>query len=159
MRINFINAKTDNAWPRIYAMLGKLRNFRGHPNVFIHIFRSAWLSEELEAAAKLNLTGPPDNALPSFLINDASRKAAIKCLLETFTLKEAEQLSAWLERNYADQFASLDIYPLQLPVPLGVSPIGSIPASANSGFINFDRARDYDLPFKARAYYDLNDAE
>lgn len=158
MEINFIEADEEPVYPRAYVASMRLANFKGHKDVEAHIFRYAYPEEEIGELAELDLVGPPDAAMPAELVAGATKEAALKCILEAFTREESEQLASYLKEKYEDQIVSLYIAPLNLPAPLGVGPLAEIPEGENSGFIKFDKAPGYSLPFKARAYYDLSNA-
>ncbi len=157
METEFIKAESEIC-PRIYIASAILKNFRGHQQVDAHIFRHGASAVEMAALRGKNLVGPPDPAMPAEILAGATEDAALACILEAFTREEAEQLAAYLGARYGEQIEKLTICPLQLPVPLGLGPIGAIPQTAKAGFINFDTARDYALPFAIKAYYDLEQA-
>lgn len=156
MEFKFIEAEDDYSFPRRYVASLRLTNFRGHKDVEAHIFRYGYSESELAEIADLNLIGPPDPAMPAELVANATKEVALKCLLEAFTAEECHLLAAYLEEKYPDQIVSLYVAPLNLPAPLGVGPLAEIPESQSSGFIKLDSAPNYNLPFKVRAYYDLN---
>ena len=141
---------------RIYVLGATLKAFRGQRHVETHIIRHGATEEELAALRGKGLVAPPDPAMPAALLEGATEDRALACLLEAFTLEESEALAAWLEKRYADRIEKLVICPLDLPVPLGVGPLGEIPEGGQTGFIRFDAAPGYDLPFAARAFYDLS---
>lgn len=157
MKIEINEAKDEFNWNRRYIIEAKLKNFRGHADVRAHIFRPGATEEEMKECLAKNLVGPPAPEMPQALLEGMTEKMALECLLETFTLPEAKELAKWLEKHYSGQIAQLDICPISLPVPLGVGPLAGIPESQTAGFINFDLAKNYDLGFLAKAYYDLNE--
>ena len=141
---------------RIYVLGATLKTFRGKRHVETHIIRHGATEEELAALHGKGLVAPPDPAIPAALLEGATEDRALRCLLEAFTAEESEALAAWLERQHADRIEKLVICPLELPVPLGVGPLGEIPEGGQTGFIRFDAAPGYPLPFAARAFYDLS---
>lgn len=155
MKIEKSVSGADAPLKRIYIASAILKNFRGHQSLQIHLLRSGAGGEELEAIRDLGLVGPPDPAMPAELLAGATEEAALRCILESFTEEECDLLAEYLESRYGDQIEKLSICPLELPAPLGVGPLGDIPESASSGFINFDEARDYPLPFRFKAFYQL----
>lgn len=140
---------------RIYVLAATLKTFRGQRHVETHIIRHGATEEELAALRGKGLvTADPD--IPAALLEGATEDRALRCLLEAFTAEESEALAGWLQQNHADRIEKLVICPLELPVPLGVGPLGEIPEDGQTGFIRFDAAPGYALPFAARAFYDLS---
>lgn len=156
MEVNFLRAEERPLFPRAYVASLRLANFKGRKDVEAHVFRCGWPESELAEIEGLDLVGPPDPAMPPDLVAASTKEQALKCVLEAFTEEEAALLAKYLEDKYADQIVSLYIAPLNLPAPLGVAPLAEIPEGPESGFIKLDKAPGYDLPFKARAYYDLS---
>lgn len=76
-------------------------------------------------------------------------------MLEAFTAEESRALLGYLEQRYAEHIEKITVSPLDLPVPLGVAPLGAIPEGKSTGFIRFDAVRNYPLSFAARGFYDL----
>lgn len=155
MELDFRRALTDAKLDRIYIAALALKNFRGRKNVEVQLFRHGATEAELCALRGKGLVGAPPAGMPEAIIQGASEDAALYCLLEAFTLPEAEQLADYIAGRYGEQAASLTICPLGLPVPLGVGPLGALPESANSGFLNFHLAPGYALLFQLRGYFDL----
>ncbi|MCR5561794.1 MAG: hypothetical protein K6F46_00260, partial [Desulfovibrio sp.] len=144
---------------RIYMMGAILKRFKGHTNVEIQIFRHGADDAELAALQGKNLVGPADPEVPPEALAGATEEAALRCLLEAFTKEEADALTDWLQTRYADQISDVYVSPLDLPIPLGVGPLGLVPSGRTDGFICFDAVRGYPLPFVARGYYDLASQE
>lgn len=142
---------------RIYIAVATLRAFKGRRHVDVHLFRHGGSEEEL-AALKSNLpglVGPPDPSVPPQALQGASEEAALRCILEAFTAEESQALVAYLEQGYAEHIEKITVCPLDLPVPLGVAPLGAIPEGKTTGFIRFEAVHRYALPFVARGFYDL----
>lgn len=156
MEILRLDAPKPSLCDRIYVLGATLKAFRGQRHVETHIIRHGATEEELAALRGKGLVAPPDPSMPAALLEGATEDRALRCLLEAFTAEESEALAAWLERRYADRIEKLVICPLELPVPLGVGPLGEIPEGGQTGFIRFDAAPGYSLPFAARAFYDLS---
>ena len=154
MEINFIEGRENEDTRRQYVAVCVLKNFKGRQNVEAHLFRGSWAPKELEELRRQDLVAE-NPALPDELRATASRDAVLECVLETFTREEAEKLREYLADRYSDQIARLDIGPMELPAPLGLTPLGKIPTGSASGFIEFSRARNYPLDFELRAYYEL----
>lgn len=155
MELKMRKAAAGSLYPRTYVASARLANFRGHRDVEVHIFRYGYPESEIDDLGSLDLVGPPDPGMPPELIANATRESALKCVLEAFTEEEAVQLTEYLDKRYKDQITQLIIAPLELPAPLGVGPLAEIPEGETSGFIKFDKAPGYDLPFRIRAYYEL----
>lgn len=155
MKIEIREAPEDAPVGRIYIGAVGLRNFRGKPCVDVQLFRPLLSTDEIGPLKGRGLTGQPDAEMPPEVLKNASEEAALACLLEAFTREEAEALAKYFQGRYADQMEYLSVCPMSLPVPLGVWPLGSLPEGKNSGFIHFDRAPGYDLPFQVKGYYDL----
>lgn len=155
MEIKFVEARNTHGLDRIYIAAAQLANFRGKPHLETQLFRSGADEAELVSLRGMGLVGAPDPEMPPEVLTGATEDAALHCVLEAFTLVEARQLADYLGNRYADQMERLVICPMDLPIPLGVGSLAAIPETATSGFINFDLARDYPLPFKFKGYYDL----
>lgn len=152
MDINFITSWESPDAPRQYLGVCALRNFKGHKNVETHLFRGNWTPEEAEEIARLDLIS--DNSpLPEELRENISREATLECLLETFTRDEAQKIADYLGERYADQIERLDICPIELPLPLGMTALGRLQPTETSGFIEFAKAKNYPLDFELRGYY------
>ena len=150
-------AAPDNApLDRIYIVAATLNVFKGRRHVEVHIFRHGAADEELAALEGKNLVGPPDPAVPPQALQGATEEAALRCLLEAFTAEESQALAAYLEQRYAEHIEKITVCPLELPVPLGVAPLGGIPEGKSTGFIRFDAVPDYPLSFVARGFYHLD---
>lgn len=156
MEIIKIDPPSQPMLDRIYVASAMLANFRGQSHVETQIFRHGFDEGEVEAIRNRGLVGKPDPAMPPELIAGATEDAALRCILEAFTEAEIDALASYLEKRYGDQIEKLVIAPLDLPAPLGVGPLAGIPEGGKSGFINFDKAPGYDLPFAIKAYYDLD---
>lgn len=158
MNVQFIRAENDAPIERIYIAAITLKNFRGARNTRAHLFRSGYSANELDALAGKGVVGPADPATPPELIPADGERAALECVLEAFTLAEGEALAAYLKERYADQISDVFICPMDLPAPLGVGPLAKLPETGRSGFIHFDRAKNYPLPFAFKGYYELDAA-
>lgn len=152
---NFLSAPPDAPLQRIYIMVATLRAFKGRRHVDAHIFRHGATEEELAALESLGLVGAPDPSVPPEALQGATREAALRCVLEAFTAGESQALLSYLEQRYAEHIEKITVCPLDLPVPLGVAPLGAIPEGKSTGFIRFDAVPDYPLSFTARGFYDL----
>lgn len=147
---------TTGPLERIYIAACELAQFRGGKNVEVQLFRTGATPAELAALGDKDWVGAPPADMPAELLQGATREAALQCLLEAFTEKEIEELCEYLQKRYGNQITRLTICPMNLPVPLGVGPLGQIPETESSGFIKFDEAPGYNLNFGFRGYFDLN---
>ncbi|MBD5608056.1 MAG: hypothetical protein HDQ93_04305 [Desulfovibrio sp.] len=152
MDINFVSSGENRDAPRQYLAVCSLRNFKGHKKVETHLFRGGWKPEEAKEIARLDLVSE-DSPLPEELRDNISREATLECLLETFTIDEAREIADYLRERYADQIERLDICPIELPLPLGMTALGRIQPTETSGFIEFAKAKNYPLAFELRGYY------
>ena len=150
-----IDAPDNAPLDRIYIIAATLNAFKGRRHVEVHIFRHGATDEELAALEGKKLVGPPDPAVPPQVLQGATEKAALRCVLEAFTAEESQALVAYLEQRYAEHIEKIMVCPMDLPVPLGVAPLSGIPEGKSTGFIRFDAVPDYPLPFVARGFYDL----
>ncbi|WP_297670811.1 hypothetical protein [uncultured Desulfovibrio sp.] len=141
---------------RVYVVTAVLNTFKMHRHVEVQIFRPGASDDEVKALQGKNLVAPADPSVPPQVLQGATEEAALRCLLECLTEDEARALATYLGERYADQFESLTVCPLEVPVPLGVGPLEGITEGKNSGFIRFDAVRDWPLPFRAWGYYDLD---
>ena len=157
-----VNKNINNELPaekRIYIASAILNNFRGQKNVEVQLFRSGYAEDELESLRGKNLVAPPDPSIPPEIIAGATEDSALRCLLEAFTQEECDQMLKYFKERYDDQISQINIAPLGLPLPFGLGPLEEIPQGEKSGFINFDKAPDYDLPFNIKGWYDLEGHE
>lgn len=155
MELEFMDCQVEAPIDRVYIASAMLANFRGRQHVEAHLFRPGATAEEIESLKGKCLVGEADPAMPAEVLAGATEEAALGCIAESFTKEEAHLLAEYLQNRYADQIEKLTICPISLPVPLGVGPLAKIPEGHASGFINFDQARDYKLPFALKGYYDL----
>lgn len=141
---------------RIYIITATLKTFKGRRNVEVHLFRSNPDVAELESLRAMNLVGKPNNETPLGCNSPEAAEDALRTVLEAFTAEEGNLLLEYLDQRYADQFSKVVVCPLEMPVPLGVVPLSSIPMGKSMGFINMSAVRDYPLPFAVQAFYDLD---
>lgn len=156
MECEFVWAENDENLPRRYIAVATLNNFRGKKNVEAHIFRTGATDEEMESIRGRELVSPPDPSVPAEVLKGATEDMALACLLEAFTREEALKLASYLENRYKTQISRLEICPMTLPAPFGIGPLSMIPEGETSGFINFDKASDFNLGFSFKAYYELS---
>ena len=156
MEVQFAPAPSQAPIERIYIVAATLKAFKGRRHVEAHLFRHGADAAELAALLDSDLVGPPDPAVPPQVLQGATREAALRCILEAFTREESEALVAYLEERYAEHLEKITVCPLEVPVPLGVAPLSHIPEGKTTGFIRFDKAPGYPLPFAVWAFYDLD---
>lgn len=155
MQVYRREAETQPPVERVYIASAILANFKGRKNVEVQLFRSNYQDSELEDLRGKNLVSGEGSDIPQEILTGATEDAALRCLLEAFTKSECNQLETYLKERYPDQIVQLDIAPLPLPLPLGLGPLAELPQGEQSGFINFDQAPGYALPFRVKGWYDL----
>lgn len=155
MKKSLTFTETDSAHDRIYIAAATLKNFKGLGNVEIQLLRCGASQAEMEALRDRNLVSAPASDLPAEIRAGTTRDMALACLLEAFTKEEIEELVKYLDERYGEHISELVVCPLELPLPFGVGPLGQMPESESSGFINFDLAPDYPLGFKFKGFYEL----
>ncbi len=155
MEIAFTKADGETTFPRIYGIDAVLKNFKGCQHLEITLFRHGASDEELAALQGLQLVGGPDPDVPPEVLQGATEENALRFLLENFTGAEVEQFLPYLEKRYGDLVEKVIVAPVDIPVPLGTGPLGRLPVGKDSGFICFDQAEQYPLPFAVRAYFDF----
>ena len=141
---------------RIYSMTATIKTFKGRRNVVTHLFRADTDTAELDELSPLGLVGKPDEETPEGADTPEGAENALRSVLEAFTADEGNALLAYLEKRYAAHITEVRVSPLELPVPLGSAPLASVPEGRTIGFIRFDAAPDYPLPFSVRGFYDLD---
>lgn len=152
-----IAAPHYEALERIYIITATMKTFKGRRHVEVHLFRDNPDIAELESLRAMDdLVGKPTNETPAGCNSPESAEDALRTVLEAFTAQEGNLLLEYLDTRYADQFSKVVVCPMELPVPLGVVPLSSIPEGKAMGFINLSVVRDYPLPFAVRGFYDLD---
>lgn len=159
MKIKFVEAEKGVPLERIYILGAVLKTFKGHPNVEIQIIRKGFSSTEAAEISEKNIIGKELFPFSGDILPPDARQNALRCVLEAFTRKEAEALASYLEKRYSRQIEELIICPMDLPVPLGAGPLGEMPESVTSGFIRFEDAPGYPLPFSVWGYFELGSQE
>ncbi len=155
MEITFTKDSDETQFPRMYGIDAILKNFKGCQHLEITLFRHGSTDEELKALYGKNLVGAPDADVPAEVLKGATEEGGLRFLLENFTREEVEQFLAYAEERYANLIEKIIVAPVDIPVPLGTGPLGMLPASKEAGFICFDKAENYPLPFAVRAYFDF----
>jgi hypothetical protein len=82
---------------------------------------------------------------------------AEEALEEAFTMTEVCALCEWLKLHRNDDSAT--ITELSLPIANDTAGFGALPVGGPCDFLMIGDAVDYDLPFKALAYFDVRDCE
>ena len=141
---------------RIYIITLTMHAFKGRRDVEAHLFRAEPDPAELTSLRNKGLVGKPCAESLDSQPSHGTEDDALQTVLEAFTAEEGNLLLEYLKKRYAEQIARVTVCPLKLPVPLGIVPLSAIPESKTMGFIRFDAARDYPLPFAVRAFYDLD---
>ncbi|MCR4667613.1 MAG: hypothetical protein K5657_10070 [Desulfovibrio sp.] len=160
MEIQFTEA-FDKTIDRIYGIDAVLRNFKGCQHLEVTLIRMGHTEEELnhlkELMAKgVDLVDEENPEVPKEVLKEATVDAALSCILENFTREEVDQFIPYVKKRYSDLIEKLIIAPTPLPVPLGAGSIGLLPTTRESGFIKFEKAPDYPLPFVVHAYFNFS---
>ncbi len=137
---------TDRAW--VVSMA--IKSFKGRKNVTVHLFRADVDVAEMDQYNWDKLLGDPFD--PDIKPDpDLSKQV----LLEAFTPQERDQLLEYLKSRYQDRVNEVTACPLNLPIPLGLPPLSSIPEGKTIGFIRFNQIPNYTLDFSVHGFYDL----
>lgn len=150
MQTNIFPADETAGIDRIYSISITIRTFKGRRGVEAHIFRSQPDLAEAEHYDWSALVGDPMDPQHPGSVEDVQ-----KTLLETFTEQERDAVIAFLAERYGSRLECITACPVELPIPLGVTPLSSITEGKTLGFIRFDTIRDFPLPFAIRGFYDL----
>lgn len=150
MERNIMTAQTPQLADRVYAISITIKSFKGRRDVEVHLFRPDYDLAEADNYNWDKLLGDP---LHPELPVDIEKSKCI--LLESFTEEERDQIVDYLDRRYIDRLSALNSGPLDLPIPLGLPPLSSIPGGKTIGFIHFEQVPNFDLPFKVHGFYDL----
>lgn len=135
---------------RVYSISITIRSFKGRRNVEAHIFRSEPMVDDTVAYDWDSLIGEPMDPEHPGDIEDVK-----KTLLETFTAEERDTVIAYIAERYGSHLECITACPVELPIPLGVTPLSSITAGKTLGFIKFDTALNYPLSFPVRGFFDI----
>lgn len=150
MDLNIITAERPLPVERAYILSMVINSFKGRRDVEVHLFRPDFEESELKNYDWNKLLGDPVH--PELEIDlDKSKRI----LLESFTLSERDQIVAYLKERYANRVSAINSAPLDLPIPLGLPPLSSIPGGKTIGFIHFEQIPNYTLPFPVHGFYDL----
>lgn len=145
--------------PRIYAMEITLRCFKCRRYVTARLFRlmsAAESAAELALLRDLSLLAPADAETPRSARSRQGKENALRGFLEAFTAEEGNRILRYLSARYARHIHCVRVSPLAIPRPLGIPLLATQPENSHAGFIRFDNAPGYPLPFAFRACYDLN---
>lgn len=156
MLINIHEAAEALPLDRVYIGSAVLSNFKGKANVEVQLFRSNYDDTEIEQIRNLGLVTSRNTGIPAEALAGATEEAALKCLMEAFTKEECVLIANYLQERYNEQIERIDFAPLQLPLPLGLGPLAELPPGEKSGFVNFDKAPGYSLPFHIKGWYELD---
>lgn len=140
---------------RVYLIQATLKTFKGRRDVVVHLFRHDTDPAEMDTLRDLNIVGKADANTPE----GATQENALCSLLEAFTAEEGNALLEYLQHRYEEHITRVLVCPVDLPVPLGIVPFSSIPEGKSMGFIRFDAAAAYTLPFGVHGFYDLDTHE
>ena len=154
MEVTIVPAEGTEACERAHAIIATIRTFKGRKNVDIHLFRHNINVEDGTPLPWDALIGDPVD--PDQPGNPDDVK---KMVLEMFTEAERDQIVQYLKNKYGQRLASVTCASVEYPVPLGVTPLSTIPEGKTMGFIRFDDVDNYSLPFAFRGFYDLAEHE
>lgn len=140
----------DRAW----VVTMTIKSFKGRKNVDIHLFRAGYDAETEGLDPKYDwnvLIGDPMH--PEMDLDPLKTRLTV---FESFTIEERDQLIQYIKDRYDERVSSIIAGPLDLPIPLGLPPLSSIPEGKTMGFIRFEKIPNYTLPFVVHGFYDLS---
>lgn len=150
MELNIYTADKELPADRVYMLSMVIKSFKGRRDVEVHLFRPEFAPEEAQQYDWNKLLGDPVH--PDLEVDLEKSK---RILLESFTKDERDTIVEYLKERYANRLASIDSGPLDLPIPLGIPPLSSIPGGKTIGFIHFETIPNCTLPFTVHGFYDL----
>ena len=150
MHINVKSSPVPPPADRAYVLSIVIRSFKGRRNVEVHLFRPDYSEAELDDYDWDRLIGEPIE--PGMEFDPLGSR---KVLLEAFTEQERDMLVEYLKNRYESRLAHITAMPMEFPIPLGLTPLSSIPEGKSIGFIRFDQIPNYTLPFAVHGLYDL----
>lgn len=150
METNIIPADGTEPIARVHVLSITIHTFKGRKNVEAHLFRHTQEASEADTYDWDSLIGAQMDPEHPGTPEDAK-----KMLLEAFTQEERDSIIDYLSKRYEGKLSSITACPMELPVALGVTPLSAIPEGKTMGFIRFDDANNYPLPFAFRGFYDL----
>ncbi len=150
MELNIITAQTPLPTDRAYVISMVIKTFKGRRNVEVHLFRS---NVDMAEAANYDWDKLLGDQIHPELEVDLEKSKCI--LLESFTEEERDQIVEYLKDRYGDRLESINSGPMDLPIPLGLPSLSSIPGGKTIGFIHFETIPKYTLPFPVHGFYDL----
>ncbi len=100
---------------------------------------------------------PGENAIINYntLLEDNREKAELY-IKELFTKEEADALKNLLD-SLTNGFTGIE--EINLPIPDNLKNYNSLSPGNGIGFTDFYKRKNYNLPFKVRALFNINDAE
>lgn len=150
MELNVYTAETPLPVERAYVISMVIKSFKGRRNVEVHLFRPEFDPQEEQSYDWDTLLGDPVH--PELEVDLQKSK---RIILESFTKEERDQIVEYLKERYANRLERIESGPLDLPVPLGIPPLSSIPGGKTIGFIHFEAVPNYTLTFPVHGFYDL----
>ena len=151
MEIEIIEPSSPSALPidRAYALSMTIKSFKGRRDVEVHLFRSAWDTEEEEAMDW-------DKLLAAQGMGEAAEAAGSRrVILEALTAAERDAIVGYLKDHYANRLSGIFSAPIPFPVPVGLMALSDITEGKTIGFIHFERIPHYALGIPLRGFYDL----
>ncbi len=141
---------------RIYIITATIKTFKGRRNVDVHLFRPDADPGEFEALSAMDIVEKPKFETPAEARTTEAREDALRTALEAFTTDEGNKVLEYLDKRYGALLGPVMVCPLEMPIPLGVVPLSTIPENRSMGFIRFNEAPNYPLDFAVWGFYDLN---
>ncbi|MBG0777530.1 MAG: hypothetical protein H0S85_13985 [Desulfovibrionaceae bacterium] len=150
MNIQIIPADTPLPTPRAWAISMVIKSFKGRKDVEVHLFRPDFDERERDAMDWSEII--EDSHHPDIRVEIP---VTAQVVMEAFTAAERDQVVEYLKERYATKLERITVCPMTFPLPLGLTPLSSIPEGKTMGFIRFDQIPHYTLPFAVRGFYDL----
>ncbi len=153
MQIDVVESSQPLPIKRGYAVSMVIHSFKGRRDVEVHLYRSAWPEEEMDAYDWTGILGGSIERKNAGAVDPDGSK---KVLLEAFTLEERDSIVSYLKDKYASRLSRITATPLGFPIPQGLVPLSSFPEGKSIGIIKLDKIPSYSLPFPVRGLYDLS---
>ena len=149
---DILNHIKNTKWisiPGLYRLFVTIDEFRGVKNVILDIFRS-------------NIEETPFNAkdlvpetVPQYMLDEEPSYVLVH-LKESFTLEEIKKIKSYLRKYKCIKIGKPKL--CSIPEDGSIWPTGAHPYDGYgtpTGFIDFYRFNNYNLPFKISGFYDI----
>lgn len=127
-----------------------INSFKGRRDVEVHLFRSKFEDDEMEAYDWDLLLGPTNPAAPG------DENSSKRMLLETFTEEERDAILEFLAEQYKTRLSAITAQPIDFPVPRGLPAFSDMSEGKDIGFVRFEKIPSYDLKIPMTGLYDLS---